>query len=189
MASEGIEVVRMMRDTNWLEGDDKGAGSDLDLNCGSGSGQNDAAENIMNGKACYPDWLNGVSGSGYHNYNIGASGNAGDFRLIYTPPDGWNLDRRNGSQRFHLCLQATGTYQHNATCDAEVNPPFARRVAITSASTSAPYTPLNPELRIRSAVIWSGRNCPSIVNVDPISSTSRCKVMIEEHMTNWKDYD
>jgi type II secretory pathway pseudopilin PulG len=204
LAREGVEVVRMMRDTNWLEGDKSGGSYGLDGDCGSGSGQNGSAENRMDGKTCYPRWMTGPISSPYHGYDIcqnppNGSNNCStnpqapntDYRLEFDPVNyDWALVRLSGSRKFNLCLQADGTYQHNNTCDSDLNPPFARRVQIIQNSTvpANTYTPLNPELVVKSVVIWSDKKCPSIAGQDPLNFNTKCKVVVEEHLTNWKDY-
>src|SRR6185436_5586231 len=56
LAREGIDVVRAMRDTNWMESDKKGNPAwDLQT-C-----------NDIGGKLCYPKAYDGVSGGGFHN--------------------------------------------------------------------------------------------------------------------------
>ncbi len=183
LAREGIDVVRMMRDTNWLAADvDPEVLLDPDCGTNPPGGQNGGAENGMDGKPCYPSWLNGPA------YDINHSNDNDDFKLIYTPPGDWALGRRNGGETFHLCLEADGSYQN---CDGLSSPGvslFARRVMITEEDDNSPYTPNHPLIRITSAVIWSDKSCPSIDNQNPVTFATPCKVVTEELMTNWKDY-
>ncbi len=203
LASEGIDVMRMVRDTNWLEGDAyRGTSADLynlDSDCGTSDdggprAEDNSAENSMDTKQCYPSWLQGPTGTSYRGYNI-SLGNSGDYRLIFDQPTRtWTLDRRGSGETFNLCYDAnTGAYSHGGVwdtkaCDINTNPPFVRRVRVTQASTSSPYTPLHPLLLVTSAVAWSDRNCPPIAGVDPVTFVTPCKVVAEEYLSNWKDY-
>jgi hypothetical protein len=203
LASEGIDVLRMVRDTNWLEGDAyAGKNTDLynlDADCGNSDeggpkGQDNSAENLMDIKQCYPSWLQGPADLPFHNYTI-SLGNSGDYRILFDQPSRtWTLDRRDKTETFNLCFDAnSGAYRYAGTwdvlaCDTNTNPPFARRVRVSQASVSNPYTPLHPLLLVTSAVVWSDRNCPPIANVDPITFSTPCKAIAEEYLSNWKDY-
>jgi len=170
LAREGIEVVRMMRDTNWLEGDDKGPPWDLQ-----------ACVDINN-KFCYPEWLQGPSGGSYHNYNIGESNNQNRWRIQFdSVSKTWNALENNSN--YNLYLQSDGIYNH--TPNGVSN--FSRRIFITYNET-APYTAANPEVIVQSIVGWRAKNC-TWAGEDPMNAPSSCKVVVEEHLTNWKDYE
>lgn len=160
LAREGIEVVRMMRDSNWLSGDAAGGGFALQ-SCAD-----------IAGRFCYPaDYV----GPAYNFYLI----NPPSPRAVFnSTTNTWILDQNTNYDMF---LQADGTYTHTASGTSV----FARKLAISS-NTASPYTATNPELIVQSIVGWRGKNCTAMVSQDP--STTNCRVVIEEHLTNWKDY-
>lgn len=183
LAREGIEVVRMMRDTNWLEGDHRGTDAfALDKDCGSDppGGQNNANENSMDGKVCYPSWLNGPNGSGYHNYVINQSTNQNRWRLEYDI-GGRDWDLAN-NRNYNLYLQNDGSYTHQSNGVSV----YARKINITY-NVQAPYTPRNPEVIVQAVVGWRDKNCTAMTGQDP--ETTGCNVVLEERLTNWKDYE
>jgi hypothetical protein len=169
LAREGIDVVRMMRDTNWLEGDHKGGGWGLQP-CAD-----------LGGKDCYPEWLTGPSGAPYHNYDIRESSNNNRWRLqFHSLSNFW--ESLETSNNYNLYLQSDGSYTHDAVGTSY----FARRILIAY-NTVAPYTASNPEVIVQSVVAWRGKDC-TWAGTDPTVAPSRCKVVVEEHLTNWKDY-
>lgn len=198
LAREGVDVVRMMRDTNWLESDAENGSWALDSDCGAApppgntgsppTGQNSGDENFMDGKVCYPRWMTGPSNGNFHGYDIDPQTVDEDSRLAYVPPTTWILESLSGQKNYNLCLMPDGSYQHSNPCDNNANPPFARKVSIIRGSNDIPYTRRNPQLRVTSTVIWSGRSCPAIDNEDPATFSTNCKVITEEIITNWKDY-
>lgn len=174
LAREGVEVLRYMRDTNWLEGDSKGGGwglqycADIDANC-------------------YPGWLTGPSGSPYNNYDLlQSAGNNNRWRLEYDFNNNvWRKLQTNSN--YNLYLQSNGMYTH----DSNGTSFFARRIVIdhcyapTAGCTQ--YTQQNPSVIVQSIVAWRDKKC-NWSGTDPTSAPSSCKVTIEEHLTNWKDY-
>lgn len=160
LAREGIEVVRMMRDSNWLAGDAAAGASDL------------AACADIGSRLCYPQAFSGPT------YNLGT----GNFRVDFNPlTRAWS---RSNTTAYYLYRQADGTYS-SVTNGSSV---FARMISTTN-NSSAPYTAANPEVIVKSVVAWRGKNCPEFTtNQDLLTLVSACKIMVEEHMTNWKDY-
>lgn len=167
LAKEGIEAVRKMRDTNWLESDAKGGSYDLQ-SCG-----------FSISPYCYPRWLDGVGGSGYSNYAISESNSANRWRLQFNSSNRtWSLENNNN---YNLYLQSDGTYTHDSNGGSN----FARRIKI-SYNTAAPYDAQNPEVIVQAIVGWRGKTCTAMTNQDP--ETTNCKTIMEERLTNWKDY-
>jgi hypothetical protein len=168
LAKEGVEVVRMMRDTNWLEADKKGGSFDLQP-CAD-----------LGGKLCYPEYYKGVGGTGYSDYKLNESDNANKYRLEYNSVNRtWNLVTNN---LYNLYMQVDGSFTHVENG----NSVYARRIKI-SHNTASPFTAANPELIIQSIVGWRDKRCTPMTGQDP--ETTNCKVVIEERLTNWKDYE
>lgn len=168
LAREGTEVVRMMRDSNWLAGDKK----DPD---GSQNWGLQLCSDI--GKLCYPSALSKIPS--YNQYDI----KAGNRYLSFTPvTKTWALN--NGSS-YALYLQSDGSYSNIANGTSI----YARKITI-SLNHNAPYTNSNDnqEVTVTSTVSWTNKHCATPQNNDPSNATSNCKVVVEQHLTNWKDY-
>jgi hypothetical protein len=169
LAREGTEVVRMMRDSNWLAGDVKGNAWDLQ------------ACSDIGGRLCFPRAYQQVPP--YNNYDL----DSGNQRAIFDSSDSsWALDS-NGPLNFDLYLQPDGTYTHDATAEVSV---FARMINI-SLNTAAPYTNenSNQEMIVKSVVAWRGKGCTAFTGTaDLLALSTPCKIVVEEHLTNWKDY-
>ena len=200
LAREGLEVVRMFRDTNWLKAEDD-AGVD-DLYTAFGGCMYGLLPSTW--RPCYPEAFD-------EPYDIEASSSANDYRIFFNPSaeTDWEIDTSNGTENYLLCLHTDGTYRHNnpggsgITCDSSQ---FARRVSISVGNTSAPFTPSesnpaalgfppnygghSPELVVTSTVVWQGKRCPAFTSsVNPLTFTTPCKLTMSERLTNWKDYE
>ncbi len=170
LAREGVEVVRMMRDSNWLAWDAANPGGAPALpNC---------ADLPAGKQQCYPAAYQKVPS--FNNYSL----NSGNQRLLFNVNTmAWDL---NNGNNYNLYLQADGSYSNNVNGSAV----FARMINI-SFNSAAPYTNQNSnqEMIVKSVVAWRGKNCTSFnSNQDLLTLVSLCKVVVEEHMTNWKDY-
>lgn len=172
LAREGAEVVRMMRDSNWLAADAKGAAWDLT-----------ACADIGN-KLCHPKTYQKVPGYNLYDLDAGNPNIAQNYRLIFNPSTSiWSL---GGTASYYLYLQADKTY----TPTPNGNSVFARMINI-SFNSAAPYTNLNSnqEMIVKSVVAWNGKNCTAFsTDQDLLSLSTTCKIVVEGHLTNWKDY-
>lgn len=158
LAREGVEIVRMMRDSNWLAGDVAGGGY-APVACAD-----------IAGKICYPSAYTGPT------YNLAD----GSYVLTYNNSNNtWTLTA--GNNNYNLYLQSDGSYTSSSLGTSL----FSRKIVI-SRNTAAPFTGGNPELIIQSIVGWVGKKCTPMASQDP--STTNCKITVEEHLTNWKDY-
>ena len=206
LARDGIEMVRMMRDSNWLGGEATDASGFALTNCADIGG------------SCYPRvFTSAVGGSpGYLNgYNLSTPNQAvcdftstncsrsfvirKDLYAMYLtyplnmftipavldgPIMGVYLGTNNNRE---------GIYDNRipAGCSNPVNcpPPFIRKIKLTRINTS-PYTNSNSnwEVIVNVYVAWSGKRCATITAQDPETLSTPCKVVLEEHLTNWKDY-
>jgi type II secretory pathway pseudopilin PulG len=164
LAREGIEVVRSMRDSNWLAGD---VSSDASFNLQSCSD--------IGGRACYPNVYAGptyVLDEGQHQVKLDTSTGTWSIENVPSPAD------------YRLFLQTDGSY----TSDPNGLSSFSRMIDFVK-NTAAPYTPNNPALIVKSVVVWNAKNCPVIpASVDLLSFNTSCRLVVEEHLTNWKDY-
>jgi type II secretory pathway pseudopilin PulG len=174
LAREGIEVVKGMRDTNWL----KATLSNTCYNYGDGGSAT---------ASCYPNWLNATSSGGFDITPL--LGGPTSYILRFNSADTmlWQLEQ---STKFGLQLDATGSKGFYFAPAGGVdfidpsNPPFARRVDLETVST-APFDQVGPRLKVTSTVWWTDKNCPRI-NVPPLNG--KCVIKLETYLTNWKNY-
>lgn len=143
LAGEGIEVVRRLRDSNWL------AGTLTD--CG--------------GQFCYNTWLSG-------SYNItGATGAGTEYRMIFNPAavgNKWTLSPSGPGSNYRLYVQGTGAYTH--TVNARPSP-FFRKIEVIYTDTAAPYDATSPLVLVRSTVWWTDKLCGVVA--DPALTTCK----------------
>ncbi len=180
LAREGLDVARMMRDSNWLA-------------TGAASGPQSCSD--LGGQACYPAAFSGPTYD-LHLSNGGTNNNQWRFRFNSATRT-WSQDASPGASRnFLLCLQNDGTYQHNdpggsgIPCAASN---WARRIVLTvRQGTAFGYSSSdldNAEVIVQSIVQWSGKRCAALTtNLTPNTTAGPCKVIVEERLTNWKDY-
>jgi hypothetical protein len=168
LAREGIEVIRRMRDSNWLEGSKAGELVD----CGGG-------------QPCLTDWLNETD-VGYHVITPSV-GNGTTYRVNFDPisaGDKWSLLPAGD---YRLYLQPGGGFSHNGGAGT-VTTNFFRKMAVITVTSAAPYNlTSSPLILVRSTVWWWGKNCPQIADlVNP--ALTACKIIAEENLSNWRNY-
>ena len=171
LAREGIEVVKNMRDTNWLRGT-------LSSEC------HNFIEND-NSSLCYLDWTQ-VDGG----YNISGEGGTAAYALRYESRNllPWSLYRTDKEYGLSIVNSDRGVaqvYYNNvdgATVD-QSNSGFARKISITEESIPPFDQNTGPRLKISSQVWWSGKNCELTADVNPDKS---CSVTLETYLTNWR---
>lgn len=164
LAREGVEVVRNMRDANWLK--------DLLTDCDYGT---------ATVQQCYLNWysLSGPLGG----YDISGNPSPGkNYRAKFDPgTNTWSLDFTNGGpggQDYRLYNGPNGTYIHDGSGPYH----FYRRIVIIR-DTDSPFDNRYPRLKITSTVWWVSKRCP-----DVSEPSSICKVTVEDYLTNWKNY-
>lgn len=171
LAREGVEMVRDMRDSNWLASYAKGGSPWALASCAD-----------IGGRLCYPSATSAIPS--YNAYSLGA----GTYRLQFTyATRSWSLQQSPGN--YDLYQQADGTYTHTAVSGGSSI--YARMIKLSN-NTAAPYTNQNSnwELIVKSIVAWRGKGCPDFVSSQDLENlVTPCKVMLEEHLTNWKDYE
>jgi four helix bundle protein len=170
LAREGIDVVKAMRDSNWLAGDDKG-----------GQWALQACSDISD-RLCFPKTYGKVPG--YNKYDLN---NPGNYRLEFKPAgETWEL---KNDASYDLYLQANGTYDKTPSA---IPAKYARMINISfnfGGGFAADNSNSNGEMVIKSVVAWRDKNCPTFLTSDDLLAlSSGCKVVNESHLTNWKDY-
>lgn len=198
LAREGLEAVRNMRDTNWL--------NDTLATVQTSSGCYNYVTSLPNGSACYPHWLgtgggppfcidpgNGASCQGNQttmNYYLtlndpgsNSNPNANQYAL-------WNFQAKPGnSGKWGMTLNqsnsGTGFYTQDGNTNCGTNSDYCREIIITKDSTDAPYNqdPNMPLLKVQSLVWWTDKNCP---RSDQWPANGKCSVELDTFLTNWK---
>ena len=180
LASQGIAGVKTMRDSNWLN-----AANDPLVTCAEfGSGQ------------CHANWL-GWSGDanlispGTYTMDFLAYGANPTYQAELLNPA--TLAAGNGYRLFYNA--PSGQYTANQVSPGDVLSVYSRMVTITEYTSSPPaylsglgatYSAANPLVVVTSAVWWSGHRCP--IATDPSTLPSSCKVVLEMHLTNWRNF-
>ncbi|GAC1413093.1 MAG: hypothetical protein NVSMB66_4080 [Candidatus Doudnabacteria bacterium] len=158
LASESLEAIKNIRDTNWL--------NDTLVNCAY----------LGTNQKCYANWR----GSGSSRLD------AGDYIVDFSSSGGigsWVLSRNPPVSAYRLNYDSvTGQYHSGGTGSPSV---FSRDVKIVDDNT-APYTGGSPRLIVTSTVWWTSRNCPA--TIDPSTLSNSCKVIEQIYLTNWKNY-
>ena len=175
LSREGIEVVRSIRDTNWLPGPPGSGRNGLDF-CGGGNPNQQYY--IGTEEYCYQEWLNNMP-----NQCFTAAGCQAVFAPLQTDP--WTLQ----AVGYALYKQADNSYSPSVNSST---PLFYRKIRLISTVPSGGqnpgYTNDHPELHVRSIVAWLGRGCPTPTGNDPENAGEGCKIIMEDVLTNWKDY-
>lgn len=182
LAREGVEAVRNMRDTNWLQ-------DTLVTN-----GCYDYVTATANKANCYPNWLNKTfcldptNNSGNCNgngnniyYYVGFDSNNPDFWVFAKENAnyGINLDKNNsGTSGFYS--ETGNTNCLNATSD------YCRRIFISKITTPPYDQDVGPLLFVQSQVWWIDKKCPRVSTFDKASVT--CRLELDTYLTNWKNF-
>lgn len=191
LAREGIEIVRNMRDSNWLA-DTLDTTSPECIAIAGGSGQ-----------PCYPDWLDqivNVDPVNYESYEImGSTGQGVAYFPRFSPGNlaaPWTIYRQSQSP----CTQQarnTRIYYSNSDhlyttpknsvpggCNAPENT-YYRQILIQRIPGGYSFNADNPRILVRSTVWWKGRGCPES---DTPPGIPHCQIVMEDYLTNWKNY-
>jgi len=194
LAREGIEAVRNMRDTNWLQQ------TSLD-NCydftSSPIGQLTAK--------CYSHWM-GNGGPPYYcinptnNSGLGSCNGNGDtldyyilgFDSTNSGTGFWSLQKQdtqgnnvgkygldfdpNGSSGFYV----PGSNQNGSSA-------YYRKITITKLGDGPNFNQagLGPKLFVQSQVWWTDKKCPRVVDYP---GPGKCSTELDMFLTNWKNY-
>lgn len=169
LAREGMEAVRNMRDTNWLQGS---------LSNGCWNYQTGASTG-----GCYTDWLSSFYDLAPGEYTLDFDPTATDD-LRY-----WQL-AGPGATDFRLYYAANPTSNGMYTTVASGNTFSQYFRKITISHDSNPYTShdnsIGPRLRVKVQVWWIDKACPFSQNPDQVKAG--CKVELDTYLTNWRNY-
>ena len=181
LAREGIEMVKNMRDDNWLN-------DTYVTNCYDYTPPNN------NDTKCYVNWLT-------KEFNItGAS--SPDSRIVFSNPTTvqpyFSIDSTATGNKFgvNFCdatksVACHGYFYTQPVGGVAVGTPapdgtlYYRDVVITQ-NTAAPFNQPNfSELKVSSRVWWTDRRCPPTTTWPGSGS---CSIELDTYLTNWKNY-
>lgn len=171
LAREGLEVVKNMRDTNWL----KSTYSPSCYNFSTGT----------NSGICYTDWLNATAAGGY-DISAGTSATPFTYTLRFNAASTlpWSAVRTATDYGLNTS-SGTGVLYNNAAgvTAMNANSGFARRISI-SQDTFAPFDrDTGGRVKVTSQVWWNGKGCAITANPNP---DKKCSVTLETYLTNWR---
>jgi type II secretory pathway pseudopilin PulG len=193
LAREGLEAVKNMRDTNWLQ-------DTLSVN-----GCYNFETTANNDADCYVNWLgdhplssvpfcidptnsgsasNCSGNTSIKTYALGVDSAASDFWV-------WlRLTTNDYGLNFNSNISAgTGFYSpaSGAVCDNSAGrSEYCRKIVLEKIS-SAPYNEdTGPLLKVQSMVWWVDKKCPRAAdfNLAPVG----CRVELVTYLSNWKNY-
>jgi len=134
----------------------------------------DCSATMTAGQFCYSTWL----GTGTKSLAAGTYAVKFDTVSQVQP---WSLLAATTS--FVLNYNpATGIYDVGGVGNPSI---YSRKVVIAQ-NTAAPFSVANPQLIVDSTVWYHDRKCP--VTTDPSTLPASCKVTLELHLTNWRNY-
>ena len=189
LAREGLEALRNMRDTNWLQ-------DTLVINGCYDFNSNPVGLQTAN---CYQNWLgknNSTPPPFCFDPSSGGScngtGSTGNYYLGFdkTNTDFWFINKDNS--KFGLNFDATNSgnsgfyFPSNSTCKSS-NSGFCREIVITKTSNVAPYDKDSnlTLITVQVKVWWTDKKCPA---VDTYPGAGKCSVELDTYLTNWKNY-
>ncbi len=188
LAREGLEVVKNMRDTNWLK--EPISTSCYNLEAGDKTGR------------CYAGWLNAEKG---FDFALSAPSDVKSYAINFdaTAPLTWNLVEKGSNEDssspsaslFALDYDSdaiNGFYQPSSNLSGSTSEYF-RKVTLEYHSASFPYDDsLNsyPLIIVTSQVWWNDRRCPVRAKAPNRNDTAdvRCLVTLQTYLTNWKTF-
>lgn len=194
LAREGVEAVKNVRDTNWIKERveiDRQRREFTECNyfiiTESGSAQ-----------PCYVDWLKNPSvvlpdppeDLGYNDPGI-------NYAVDFKPNTGLWVFKKEGidtdyAPNLYYC-DSTGHYAIYIAmqCASDPSPtPFSRKVNIKY-DRNPPFAgdPDHPvKVIVTSTVWWTNRQCPQTDVPESPNFPQSCKVVLELHLTNWRNF-
>lgn len=196
LVREGTEAVRFMRDSNWM--------GDTLRDC----------DDINSGQRCYRNWLDqvfnirpGGSPNG-EDYRLRVSTIANRVAPCLARENAkFCLQRSPGgppADYYRLYHVTAPVFRERITPDPSVSfgdtawspTNFFRKITLFRWNTDPPYSLGSPLLLVRSIVWWHGKGCNNSLtdwnashqNPPLQTEDTRCKVISEEFLTNWKNY-
>jgi len=146
LAREGMEAVKNMRDTNWLQS------VQFDPTCN-----------------CYLNWQQGY-------YNIEPNGTQTytlDFIPLSSPY--WQLSQQSTNFRLSYDANATNGRLYYPNTSGGTASDYYRRITLTE-NTAAPYSSTSPRVEVTSDVWWNDRKCPTVTTYELSKTSCRVRL-------------
>ena len=186
LAREGVEVVKNMRDTNWLK-------DTLSTTCYD-------YPSVTKSASCYEGWLNPARGT---DFGLASPSDLKDYSINFDGTSSllWELNPASVPQNIEFGLNydpaAENGFYYSVTAEKS-NSDFYRKITIEKIVDYAPYDFGNPAynyplLIVTSQVWWKDKGCPVIENeeappsYDDVQNT-KCLITLKMYLTNWKNY-
>lgn len=163
LAREGLEVVKNMRDTNWLK-------VPYSTDC----------YNFSTGDStgiCYRDWLKAQGG-----FDI----QPGNYSLVFQSKTDvpWTLVNTDTDFGLDISSDPGVIYQAKSGLTATAsNSGFARKITITEERFPPFDQDIGGRIKVSSQVWWSGKDCE--LTEQPGTDKS-CSLTLETYLTNWR---
>lgn len=186
LAREGIEVIKNMRDTNWLK-------DTLSTTCYD-------YPSVTKSASCYEGWLNSARGT---DFGLASSSDIKDYSINFDGASGllWELNPASVLQNVEFGLNFDPDAENGFYDSADEEKPssdFYRKITIEKTVDNAPYDFGNPSynyplLIVTSQVWWKDKGCPAIENEEAPPShedveNTKCLITLKMYLTNWKNY-
>jgi hypothetical protein len=206
LAREGIEAIKNMRDTNWLQ-DTLVQNGCYDFAAGQPNHANCYFNWLGNPGGAVPFCLNPTSGNGPCTGDIVTYNNVLHFDSSYS--FFWIKNRQSAVNGYGLSFDPTlssgqGFYTTGAnglSCSDGASQnglaisDYCRKIVLTKVTTAGtPFDPASsggnsqtpgPLLKVQSQVWWVDKKCPRSSDWPGLGS---CSVELDTYLTNWKTY-
>ena len=177
LAREGIEAIKNMRDSNWLQQ------TTIDTDCYDFTSASNVAKCYRNWETQLYNFKPNLSGQ----YHLKFDATSPNFWILQendptAPPgqrDKWGLDNSANLSRF-------GMYTYGGNPPELGSSGYYRKVIVTEDNTGVyANTGIGPKIKVTVQVWWVDRKCPVSRNWPGLG---KCSVELDTYLTNWKDY-
>jgi type II secretory pathway pseudopilin PulG len=178
LAREGIEAVKNIRDTNWLQQ------TSIDTDCFNFEDSSLTAKCYRNWETQYLNIKPSSPPTGFFHLKfdstVGTYWALVDDSTLGLGVGNWGLDYSTNIPRY-------GLYTYGAVPPNPGTSGYYRKITITELP-DAPYNNngLGPLLKVVSQVWWIDKKCPARQDWPGLG---KCSVEMQYYMTNWKNYD
>jgi Tfp pilus assembly protein PilV len=192
LAREGLEAVRNMRDTNWLQ-------DTLVTN-----GCYNYVTSQSSAAPCYENWLGSGTGAVPYcikpsssscngsdvsdTYYLGFNSSSQNLYLWTLSKDSSNFGLNFNDPAASAVWETNGFYSPGPSGCVNSSSGYCREITITK-STPAPYnmdTTNLPLVEVQSQVWWTNTKCPKSASFSSASVT--CRLELDTYLTNWKNF-
>jgi type II secretory pathway pseudopilin PulG len=181
LAREGVDVVRNMRDSNWLMDDYLAQTGNAAYGLHTAVDASDTCGALGATNSCYPKAFSDNPNS---HFDLNPTTASLNFNNV---DKSWCLSTQTncGPLNFKLYVQGDGSYTTTAAGARDSG--FRRKIVLVKSTPAGYYNTSDLwRLEVTSIVGWQGKGCTAMAGDDP--STTNCKIQMKEYLTNWKNY-